>query len=67
MTAMSTAVGASLLAHGLHYAMVLLGLWGLAALLVPHALDRLQATRPAAYDDHDRPPDGPPTASAHRR
>jgi hypothetical protein len=54
VAAMSTAVGASLLAHGLHYAMVLLGLWGLAALLVPHALDRVQATRPRAADDHDR-------------
>ena len=44
MTAPSTAVGASLLAHGLHYAMVLAGLWGLAALLLPHALDRLATT-----------------------
>ncbi len=49
VTAMSTAVGASLLAHGLHYAMVLAGLWGLAALLLPHALDRLAVpgSRPA--------------------
>ena len=40
MTTLATAVGASLLAHGLHYAMVLAGLWGLGALLLPHALDR---------------------------
>ena len=40
MTIMSTAVGVSLLAHGLHYTLVLAGLWGLAALLLPHALDR---------------------------
>jgi len=41
VTSMSTVVGVSMLAHGLHYAMVLLGLWGLAALLLPHTLDRL--------------------------
>ncbi|MGA8256031.1 MAG: hypothetical protein WB767_05580, partial [Nocardioides sp.] len=52
---MSTVVGASMFAHGLHYAMVLLGLWGLAALLLPHVLDRLtHATgTPAPRDEHD--------------
>lgn len=52
MTAMSTAVGASVLAHGLHYAMVLAGLWGLAALLLPHTLDRIvRSTRPTPPPD----------------
>lgn len=55
MTVLSTASGAALLAHGLHYAMVLLGLWGLAALLLPHALDRFSPTapRPGPRDAHD--------------
>ncbi len=54
MTSMSTVVGASMLAHGLHYAMVLLGLWGLAALLLPHTLDRLVSSPSAApYSPHD--------------
>ncbi|WP_139982435.1 hypothetical protein [Nocardioides litoris] len=52
MTAMSAAVGASLLAHGLHVLMVLLGLWGLAALLVPHALARLGAAPAPVADEH---------------
>ncbi|MDO9458027.1 hypothetical protein [Nocardioides sp.] len=51
---MSTAVGASMLAHGLHYAMVLAGLWGLAALLLPHALTRWSHAHPPAYDEHER-------------
>lgn len=51
VTAMSTAVGAGLLAHGLHVAMVLAGLWGLAALLLPHVLTRF-AVAPAPVDDH---------------
>lgn len=38
MIATSTVVGTSMLPHGLHTALVLLGLWGLAALLLPHAL-----------------------------
>lgn len=54
MTAMSTAVGASLLAHGLHYAMVLAGLWGLAALLLPHALDRFVTRTPQSLSAHDQ-------------
>lgn len=53
MTAMSAAVGASVLAHGLHYAMVLAGLWGLAALLLPHTLTRLLGSTPAP-DEHAR-------------
>lgn len=55
VTTMSTAAGASLVAHGLHYAMVLAGLWGLGALLLPHVLDR-SAGRAAAIvprDEHD--------------
>ena len=52
MTAMSTAVSASLLAHGLHTALVLLGLWGLAALLLPHALVRLGNTAALRHDEH---------------
>ncbi|CAN5362278.1 hypothetical protein BH11ACT8_BH11ACT8_32170 [soil metagenome] len=54
MTTLSTAVGASLLAHGLHYAMVLVGLWGLGALLLPHVLDRGSSTmawRPSTAHD----------------
>jgi hypothetical protein len=52
--AMSTAASAGVLAHGVHYALVLLGLWGLAALLVPHALERFRAAGPPAYDEHER-------------
>ncbi len=56
MTVMSTAVGGSMLAHGLHEVMVLLGLWGLAALLLPHALTHaLRPTPPSVpADDHER-------------
>jgi hypothetical protein len=62
MTAMSTVatgLGGSVLAHGLHTAVVLVGLWGLAALLLPQALERRQAgRRPAGVglvlDDHAR-------------
>jgi hypothetical protein len=52
VTTMSADVGASALAHGVHHALVLLGLWGLAALLVPHALGRLSHTAPT-LDEHD--------------
>ncbi|MEO9322648.1 hypothetical protein ABFT23_04105 [Nocardioides sp. C4-1] len=54
MAAMSTAVGANLVAHGLHYAMVLAGLWGLAALLLPHTLDRVVRTSRLPDDEHAR-------------
>lgn len=40
MTGTSTVEGVSALAHGLHVAMVLGGLWGLAALLLPQAVQR---------------------------
>ena len=40
MNGTATVAGASMLAHGLHSLMVLLGLWGLAALLLPHVLER---------------------------
>ncbi|WP_148612075.1 hypothetical protein [Nocardioides rubriscoriae] len=50
MTAMSTAVSASMLSHGLHYVLVLAGLWGLAALLLPHGLTRFGAPPPT--DEH---------------
>lgn len=42
MTVMSTAAGAGMLAHAVHYAVVLGGLAGLALLLAPHALERLR-------------------------
>lgn len=59
MTGSSTVVGASMLAHGLHAAMVLLGLWGLGALLLPQLLERRAAHGRTAYaspprDEHDR-------------
>lgn len=59
MTATSTAVGADLVvAHGLHVAMVLAGLWGLAALLLPHVLTRCSLTLdPAADHTADQPDD----------
>lgn len=52
MTAMSTA-GASMLGHSLHYGAVLVGLMGLAALLLPHALEPLRAHRAAPRDEHE--------------
>lgn len=55
MTALSTAVGAGLAAHGLHVAMVLAGLWGLAALLLPHVLTRFSTVAgpaPEPADEH---------------
>ncbi len=58
---MSTVVGASVLAHGLHAAMVLLGLWGLGALLLPQAREhrarrspRRTAPAAACLDEHAR-------------
>lgn len=45
MTAMSTA-GASMLAHGVHYGMVAVGVAGLAGLLLPHALQRSASDAP---------------------
>lgn len=53
MTAMSTAAGASLLAHGLHYGAVLAGLMGLAALLLPHALEPLRTHSAPPRDEHE--------------
>lgn len=50
-----------MLAHGLHDAIVLLGLWGLAALLLPHVLERRSLgqrsaamSRGAHQDEHAR-------------
>lgn len=56
MTGTSTVIGSSLLPHGLHLSFVLLGVWGLAALLLPHALERrtARAHREPARDDHAR-------------
>ncbi|MEN8673700.1 hypothetical protein [Nocardioides sp.] len=59
MTGSSTVVGASMLAHGLHAAMVLLGLWGLGALLLPQFLERRAVRGGTTYaaprlDEHDR-------------
>jgi hypothetical protein len=50
---MSTAGGAGVLAHGLHYGAVLAGLMGLAALLLPHALEPLRPHRAAPRDEHE--------------
>jgi hypothetical protein len=50
---MSTAGGASVLAHGLHYGAVLVGLLGLAALLLPHALEPLRLTEAPPRDEHE--------------
>lgn len=54
MTPLSAAVGASVLAHGLHEAMALVGLWGLAALLLPRALAHLSPASSPPPDEHDR-------------
>ncbi len=56
MTILSTVGGASLLAHGLHVAIVLVGLWGLGALLLPHVLHRYGGTAGSslALTEHDR-------------
>lgn len=54
MTGTSTVEGVSMLAHGLHVAMLLGGLWGLAALLLPQAVERRTRCRasepPLRYD-----------------
>ncbi len=42
-----------MLAHGLHYGAVLAGLMGLAALLLPHALEPLRLTSSAPRDEHE--------------
>jgi hypothetical protein len=54
VTAMSTAGGASGLAHGLHYGAVLVGLLGLTALLLPHALEPLRHAEAAPHDEHEQ-------------
>lgn len=40
MTGTATVTGVDMLAHGVHSLLVLLGLWGLVALLLPHVLER---------------------------
>ncbi len=50
MTA-STVVDSGMPAHGLHDAMVLLGLWGLAALLLPHLIERHRTHQAARSGD----------------
>ncbi len=52
MTGTATVTGVSMLAHGLHSLVVLLGLWGLAALLLPHLLERRGAR--LTSDPHTR-------------
>ena len=42
-----------MLGHGLHYGAVLVGLMGLAALLLPHALEPLRPSVPAPRDEHE--------------
>ena len=55
MSVMSTAAGASMLAHTVHYAVVLGGVLGLALLLGPQALERFRAgPRPARGTHEDR-------------
>lgn len=53
MTVMSTAAGASMLAHAVHYAVVLGGVLGLALLLLPHALERLRVHPAPARSAHE--------------
>jgi hypothetical protein len=50
---MSTAAGASMLAHAVHYAVVLGGVLGLALLLLPHALERLRVDSAPARSAHE--------------
>ncbi|GEP34611.1 hypothetical protein NSZ01_23790 [Nocardioides szechwanensis] len=50
---MSTAAGASMLAHTVHYAVVLGGVLGLALLLLPHALERLRVESAPARSAHE--------------
>jgi hypothetical protein len=47
VTAMTAAGGESLLAHGIHYALVLGGVVGLGVLLLPQAFDRSRLLAPA--------------------
>lgn len=51
MTAMST--GAGMLAHTVHYALVVGGLLTLAVVLLPHALVRFRAEPVVPHDHHD--------------
>jgi hypothetical protein len=53
VTVMSTAAGASMLAHTVHYAVVLGGVLGLALLLLPHALERLRVESAPARSAHE--------------
>lgn len=52
MNGTATVAGASMLAHGIHVTMVLLGLWGLAALLLPQALERRALKRRATTSSY---------------
>lgn len=57
MTVMSTAAGASMLAHAVHYAVVLGGVAGLALLLAPHVLERRRpqpTLGPSVHEDRVR-------------
>ncbi len=51
MTGTGTVVGASMLAHGIHIVIVLLGLWALAALLLPQLIERRAASASRARVD----------------
>lgn len=53
MTVMSTAGDAGMLAHTVHYAVVLGGVLGLAALLLPHTLERLRLSPAPARGTHE--------------
>lgn len=53
MTVMSTAADAGMLAHTVHYAVVLGGVLGLAVLLLPHTLERLRASPAPARSAHE--------------
>lgn len=53
MTVMSTAGDAGMLAHTVHYAVVLGGVLGLGALLLPHTLERLHVSTAPARSTHE--------------
>lgn len=53
MTVMSTASDAGMLAHTVHYAVVLGGVLGLGALLLPHTLERLGLSPAPARGTHE--------------
>jgi len=53
MTSMSVASSVSLLAHGMHYALVLGGVLGVVFLLIPHRLEARRRSPSMPRDEHD--------------